>query len=78
MTVLLNNIIDVESGKIVTDHLWFAYTAGFEKAGIKEGCEVEFEARVKAYNKGYVNKKIGVNNKRSDFKLSHPTKIKIL
>jgi hypothetical protein len=25
-TVLLKNIVDLESNKIVTEHLWFAYT----------------------------------------------------
>jgi hypothetical protein len=75
-TVLLTNIADVETGNVVADHLWFSYTAGFESANLKEGATVEFEARVKEYSKGYVNKRIGINNRRKDYKLSHPTKIR--
>lgn len=74
-TVLLTNIADAETGDVMADHLWFAYTAGFENANLTEGATVEFEARVKAYAKGYVNKKIGINKRKKDYKLSHPTKI---
>ena len=52
--------------------------AQFEAAGLKEGASVEFEARIKEYKKGYVNKRIGVNQRKIDYKLSHPTKIKIV
>jgi hypothetical protein len=58
--------------------LWFAYTAGFEKANLHEGARVEFEARVKAYSKGYVNSQVGINNRRQDYKLSHPAKINVI
>jgi hypothetical protein len=75
-TVLLTNITDTETNEIVTEHLWFAYTAGFEKAKIHEGALVEFEARIREYTKGYVNKKFGINNRKKDYKLSHPTKIR--
>jgi hypothetical protein len=75
-TVLLTNIADAETGNVVADHLWFGYTAGFESANLMEGVIIEFEARVKEYAKGYVNKKIGINNRKKDYKLSHPTKIR--
>jgi hypothetical protein len=75
MTVLLTKIVEAETGNLVADHLWFGYTAGFEKAHLTEGVTVEFEARVKEYAKGYVNKRIGVNRQKVDYKLSHPTKI---
>lgn len=77
-TVFLTNIVDTETNMRVSDHLWFTYTAGFEKAGLKEGCAIEFDARVKEYSKGYVNKKYGINNRKNDYKLSHPTKIKVI
>lgn len=77
-TVLLTDITDAETNHIVTEHLWFAYTAGFEKANIREGMRIEFEARIKEYTKGYVNKKYGINNRKKDYKLSHPTKIRII
>ena len=74
-TILLRNIKDVESNEIVSDHIWFTFSLAFQKAKITEGCSIEFDARVKDYTKGYVNKKIGINNRKKDFKLSHPTKI---
>ena len=75
-TILLTNIIDTETTLVVTDHHWFGYTKGFEKAQLKEGMIIE--ARVKLYKKGYVNKKLAINNKQTDYKLSHPTNISVL
>jgi hypothetical protein len=74
-TVLLTNVTDAGNGEVVADHLWFACTMGFEKANLQPGVTIEFEARVKEYAKGYVNKKYGINNRKKDYKLSHPTKI---
>jgi hypothetical protein len=79
-TILLNSVIDLETNKKVTDHLWFTFTKGFQDAGLKEGKEgtvVEFEARVKEYRKGYVNKSLDINNSKVDYKLSNPTRIKL-
>jgi len=75
-TILLNRIVDVETEKVITDHVWFSYTQGFVKASLTLGDKLEFEARVKEYRKGYVNKNYKINNTTTDFKLSHPTKIK--
>ncbi len=75
-TVLLKTIVDVETNKVVADHVWFSYTRGFEKALLKEGTIVEFEARIKEYKKGYVNRKLNFTSQSVDYKLSHPTKIK--
>jgi hypothetical protein len=74
-TILLKNITDLESNEVVADHLWFTFSLTFQKAKIAEGCTIEFDARVKDYTKGYVNKKIGINNRKKDFKLSNPTRI---
>jgi len=74
-TLLFKDIRD-ENG-IVTDHLWFSLTKGFESLGtLKPGDVIEFEARISEYSKGYVNRSIGVNQKITDYKLSRPTKIK--
>lgn len=78
ITILLTNIVDAETNLVVTDHHWFAYTKGFEKALLKEGATVEFEARVKMYKKGYVNRKLSINKRQSDYKLSHPTNIQVV
>lgn len=77
-TILLKNIVDEETNKIVTDHLWFSFTKGFENIVLTEGVTIAFEARVKAYRKGYVNSKYQINKSTTDFKLSHPTKITLV
>lgn len=77
-TILLKNIVDVETNKMVADHVWLSYTLGFEKVSLVEGTEIEFEARIKEYKKGYVNPRLNINNNTTDYKLSHPTKIKKL
>ena len=74
-TILLKAVTDAETNQVVTDHIWFTYSKGFEKTGLTEGMGIEFEARVKEYRKGYVNKRAGINNSAKDYKLSHPTKI---
>jgi hypothetical protein len=76
-TILLTNITDSESNELVADHAWFSYTKGFEKVTLAEGIVVEFEARVKAYSKGYVNRALGRKKRKTDLKLSHPTQIRI-
>ena len=78
ITILLTHIVDIETNKLVTNHQWFAYTKGFEQVQLKEGDTLEFDARVKAYKKGYVNRKLSINQRQSDFKLSHPTKIRVI
>lgn len=74
-TVLLTNIKDI-NGKIVSDHLWFNFTKGFEKVNLKPGDVVRFVARVKEYEKGYKGYRDDVYNPISyDYKLSHPSQI---
>jgi hypothetical protein len=77
-TILLINIMDLETKQVVADHLWFSYTKSFEKVSLSEGVVLEFEARIKEYRKGYVNTRYKINLSRKDFKLSHPTKIRII
>ena len=74
-TLLLTNIRDNQS-TLITDHLWFNLTKGFEKLGtLRQGDIIQFEARVKKYKKGYVNRQAGIDDSKVDYKLSHPTKI---
>lgn len=75
-TILLKNILDLETNSVLTDHVWFSFTQGFIKASLTPGDRVEFEARVKEYKKGYVNRSLKINNSTTDFKLSNPTKIR--
>jgi hypothetical protein len=74
-TVLLVDILD-GNGNLICDHLWFNMTKGFEQLGtLREGDWIQFEARVKKYRKGYVNRRAGIDQSRVDYKLSHPTRI---
>ncbi|MCE2997432.1 MAG: hypothetical protein ACK5RG_22240 [Cyclobacteriaceae bacterium] len=75
-TILLKNVVDIETTTRVADHIWFSYTQGFSKAQLQPGDTIEFEARSKAYTKGYVNRALKISDKRSDYKLSNPTKIR--
>ena len=80
-TVLLVNVKD-ETGKLVSDHLWFNYTKRFQKlGGLYQGDVVEFYARVRGYSKGYINRRDEFGYwergyQYYDYKLSYPTKIK--
>lgn len=73
-TVLLYNIND-KDGKFIADHLWFNYTKLFkqlwEKENLHTGNIIEFSARIKLYTKGYEKDEF-------DYKLSFPTKLKII
>ena len=77
-TVLLTSVIDPETNTPVADHVWFNFTKGFEIAGLSTGGTVEFEARIKEYKKGYVNSRYQINRRKIDYKLSHPTKIRLI
>jgi len=78
-TVLLKDIIDISTGKVVTDHLWFNLTKGLEKLQLMEGDIVGFDARVTRYLKGYQGRRedelhpVGI-----DYRLSFPTKVEKL
>ena len=75
-TLLLTNIIRKSDGKHMTDHLWFNLTKAFQKANLKEGDQVQFNARVKEYEKGYKGYREDVYVPiEYDYKLSHPTKV---
>ncbi|MEA3423127.1 MAG: hypothetical protein U9Q80_04995 [Bacillota bacterium] len=75
-TILLKDIVD-SNKKIVANHLWFNYTKGFISLGkLEEGDVIEFNARVKVYEKGYQGFKEDVPNwLEYDYKLSHPSKV---
>ena len=77
-TLLFKDIIN-GTGKILTDHLWFNKTKGFEKLGkLNEGDLTQFDARIREYVKGYVNYHKMIDDRCIDYRLSHPTKIKLV
>ena len=77
-TILLTAIKDPE-GRVVADHVWFTNTKGFQSlGGLDAGDMVEFNARVKAYYKGYTGYDEVISVEKPielDYKLSHPSKI---
>lgn len=74
-TILLVDVINVETNNIVTDHIWF--TCGKSWDSLIENDIVEFEARVAKYEKGYKGYREDVYNPVSiDYKLERPTKVK--
>ena len=77
-TLLLKKIIDVENNRVVSDHIWFTYSKAFQQVSISEGTQIQFEARIKKYTKGYINPRYKINQRNVDFKLSHPTKISVV
>jgi hypothetical protein len=75
-TVLIEKISEAGSPVVLSDHLWMNYTKSFDDAGfLAEGDRIEFDARVKPYEKGYVNKRDGLDERKLDYRLSHPTKV---
>ena len=79
-TILLSNI-ENRHGKIVAEHIWFAYTQGFAKIDLKERDEISFHVRVKEYCKGYAGYREEIQWEKpieKDYKLSHPTNIKLV
>lgn len=75
-TLLLTNVTEVLTGKVVTDHLWLNWTQGFAALGpLAPGDVVEFDARVKSYEKGYFGYREDYKPVETDYKLSHPTRI---
>lgn len=77
-TLLFTHVVDVDLKQVVSDHVWFTFSKAFEDLRLKAGDIIEFDARIKAYQKGYVNKSLGYHKKTEDYKLSHPTKLKKL
>lgn len=76
-TILLTDIT-FEDGKTACDHIWFKVGKTIEKLNLKVGDKIQFEARVGSYVKGYVNHRKWIDERRTDFKLNRPTKIKII
>jgi hypothetical protein len=77
-TVLVEQIVDAETGQVMCDHIWFNLTKSFEKLNLTSGDVLQFDARIKEYQKGYKNSAYKINNTTKDFKLSHPTNISLV
>lgn len=65
--ILLKDVRNLR-GDLMTDHVWFDHRKWVDVLGLKEGDEIEFDARVGPYWKGYIDKV-------RDYKLNHPSRI---
>lgn len=72
VTLLFVDVQDA-TGKRVADHIWFHSCKQWSVLGLRAGERVKFEARVKPYVKGY-----GDDGRETDYKLSHPTKARLV
>jgi hypothetical protein len=81
-TILLLDVEDCLTHKIVTDHLWFNETKGFAANQLQQGDVVRFHARVTRYVKGYRGRRDEDFDDRPpvelDYRLSFPTKLTLL
>lgn len=73
-TILLKRIIRVDTGKEVSDHLWFTVRKTIAALDLQPGDTVEFDARVSDYVKGYVNHREYIDERTIDYKLNRPTR----
>jgi hypothetical protein len=75
-TLLLKEIKD-NSGKIVTEHLWFDFGKQFEKLNLIVGDVISFDARVTEYIKGYKGYREDIYKPLEiDYRLSNLTKVR--
>lgn len=76
-TLLLRDVVHIDSGELVTEHVWFNLSARWQALGdLGAGDVIEFDARVKRYNKGYRGRRWDVVSVPSvDYKLAWPTKV---
>jgi len=76
-TILLSQVQRLDTGDEVTDHLWF--TKGAAWLGVGVGDQVEFDARVTTYIKGYQGNRVDLMWDRPapelDYRLERPTKV---
>ena len=69
-TIMLKNVVNVNTGEVVTDHLWFTVGRTLNALNLKVGDEITFNARVGTYKKGYKSKTL-------DYKLNNMSKIEV-
>lgn len=78
-TVLLRDVKD-SNDRVVTDHLWFVVGVQFESLKLVPGDEIQFDARVTNYRKGYRGRRDDDYDDRPppsvDYRLSRPTKVR--
>lgn len=78
-TVLVRNVRDGR-GDEVTDHLWFDVGKQMRELNLHPGDEIEFEARVATYEKGYKGRRQDddLPQPQRDYELKFPRKFRKL
>ncbi len=79
-TLLLRDVKEAVSGKVVADHIWFTVGKRLERLPFGEGALVRFDARVTSYEKGYKGYREDVYDApiETDYRLSFPTRIALV
>jgi hypothetical protein len=75
-TLLLRDLRHAETGKMLTQHLWFTSGATWNRLGLKPGDHVAFDARATPYEKGYFGRRaedMGQAWSAVDYRLERPT-----
>jgi len=78
-TILFSDVRLVETGELMTDHIWF--TSGAWSLGLIDGDTVEFDARVDSYEKGYKGgraERLGLATYDIDYHLERPSKVVVV
>lgn len=78
-TTLLVDVRFVDTDELATDHLWLK--SGVWSEGLAQGDEIEFDARVDSYEKGYRGgraERLGVASYDHDYHLERPTKVVVV
>lgn len=77
-SILLRNLKTVK-GRLLADHIWINYTAGFDALGeFLRGDVVQFTATVRPYLKGYCGQRIDDRFERKgglDYRLTYPRNV---
>lgn len=69
-TILLRNVVEISTGKEVTDHLWFTVGKTLSDLNLRAEDEISFNARVGSYRKGH-------KRRNKDYKLNNMSKITV-
>lgn len=64
----------MDNNEFATNHIWFTVGKTIENLNLETGDIIEFDARITDYEKGYVNHRNFIDNRKMDYKLSRPTK----
>lgn len=72
VTVLFCKVVRMDTGKEVTDHLWFNVGKRIQSLLLSVGDVVEFDATVVSYTKGYLGGPEEEFPETIDYRLGHP------